>query len=317
MSEHLREAVFHTLIAALVVEALLRLWRVEDPRLKLRMRLFVSAVALFYVPVLEMVAPFRHQPSFTEEWALFVGERWGALDVFGLELHHLWLAGFATAGVALLLLDLVPFVVDRGQVQRLQRRLLRCPEPLQQELVALSARLELRPPGVEVVDSSGALLFCHGLARPRLVVSRGALSLLDARELRAALAHELAHLAASDIGLGWALMAARVAAPYNPVLQVLARSITHEAERRADDRAAALCGERLSLASGLLKLFQASRGGANSRPWGATLSRARELTVEERCRRLLLPAPAKAWRFEGLRLTIAGVAVLALLFFVT
>ena len=56
----------------------------------------------------------------------------------------------------------------------------------------LSARLGIgRPPPVAWVDRPSPMLFCTGVLHPAVVVSRGAVALLDPEELRAALAHEL------------------------------------------------------------------------------------------------------------------------------
>ena len=137
------------------------------------------------------------------------------------------------------------------------------------------------------------------MRRHAIVVSRGAVTLLDPQELRAALAHELAHLARHDPGASWAVMAARALMWFNPAFQVLSRALARDAEWLADERAAEACGDRLALASGLIKLHRATAGGVPVRrtlPFAAALAeplaRVRSLDVEVRCRRLLDGAPA-------------------------
>ena len=121
------------------------------------------------------------------------------------------------------------------------------------------------------------MLFCTGTRRPRVVISRSAVELLDRDELAAALAHELAHLERRDPTLSWALMGARALMWFNPGVQVLVRAIARDAERIADERAGQACGDRLALASGLLKLYRATegRGRAAGPREPAALGRAR------------------------------------------
>lgn len=317
MSEHLREAVFHSLLAALMAEAALRLWRARAPSLQLRLRLFVVAVPLLLVPAFELFAPFRHSEAFVEEHALFAGERWSAVKVFGAGADQLWLLAFATLGVALLVLDLVPWLRERGAVR--PGPSVACPPELEALVARLASALGSPPPAIELFDSPGPALYCRGVRRPALVLSTATLARLDPRQLEGALAHELSHLRRGDVLLGWILLAVRVVLAFNPVVQLLARAIALDAERRADELAARVTGRPLALASGLLEMFRASRASASTSEvlLGATLSRAREDAIEERCRRLLsAPQPAEP-SLDLTRLAASAVAISTFLFFVT
>jgi Zn-dependent protease with chaperone function len=154
-----------------------------------------------------------------------------------------------------------------------------------------------------------------------VVVSRGAVGLLDPEELRAALAHELAHLSRRDPAASWGVLCARILMWFNPAFQVVARAVARDAEWLADDRAAEACGDRLALASGLLKLHRATSGGGMRRPlpFAAALSeplaRVRSRDIEVRCRRLLDP-PSPRLPFGGARVALTALSLTALLFFV-
>jgi Zn-dependent protease with chaperone function len=99
--------------------------------------------------------------------------------------------------------------------------------------------------------------------------------------------------------------------------------VLHDVEWQADDRAAALCGDRLALASALLKLFRASRGWRwsfrRTLPFAPVLAepieRARTLDIEVRCRRLLDP-PAQPLPFAGARVALAAGCLTGILAFV-
>jgi Zn-dependent protease with chaperone function len=113
---------------------------------------------------------------------------------------------------------------------------------------------------------------------------------------------------------------------FNPVVQVVARTVVRETEARADDLAVAATGDPLALASGLVKLFRTAEGGRDSCrrrriPWVALLpgplARARAKAIEERCRRLLDQGPSGGPVPLGrVRLAMTGFALLLLLFFV-
>jgi Zn-dependent protease with chaperone function len=174
------------------------------------------------------------------------------------------------------------------------------------------------------VEEGPPLLYCTGARAPTVVISRAAADLLDDAELRGALAHELAHLERRDPALSWALMGARALMWFNPGLQVLVRAVARDAERMADERAAAATGDRLALASGLLKLFRATEGRvpprtAGSFPLSAALAepvaRARAHDIELRCRALLAPAPGPL-ALGRTRFAALAVGLGFLLFFV-
>jgi hypothetical protein len=117
-------------------------------------------------------------------------------------------------------------------------------------------------------------------------------------------------------------MGARALMFFNPAFQVLSRALARDAEWLADERAAEVCGDRLALASGLIKLHKATLRRPPVRrtlPLATALqeplARARSLDVEVRCRRLL-EGPPRPLRWPGLRVALAAASLTALLFFV-
>jgi Zn-dependent protease with chaperone function len=318
----LSQAIFHTLVASLFVEALVRSWRVRDPGQRIALRLTALGYPLVLFPALVFLFPLRADEGFRQGLALFVGRRWADLRLLGVDLFSAFTFGLGTAGAALLAMDLVPFLRRRRSPGPVPAE----PDPasaaaLAATLPPLAAQLGLSAPPVVFLDRDGPVLFCAGVRRPAIVISRGAIRLLDAAELRAALAHELVHVARRDPAASWGVLLARILMGTNPAFQVMARALAREAERLADERAATVAGDRLALASGLLKLHRATAGAPVRRtlPLSAALSgplaRVRDRDVELRCRQLLEPAPPRL-PFGAARVALAGVALTALLFFV-
>lgn len=317
------QAVFHTIVAALFVEALVRSWRVREPRQRIALRLVAAAYPLVAFPALVLLFPVRAEEGFRDAWALLDGTRWDDVTLLGVGLFRWWLAALVGAGAGLFLLDLVPLL----RALRRPAPVPAAPDPesaaaIGDALPGLAAALGIRAPPVVFLDRAQPVLFCTGVRRHAIVISRGAVRLLDAEELRAALAHELAHLARHDPAASWAVMGARALMCFNPAFQVLSRAVARDVEWLADERAAAVCGDRLALASGLIKLHRATAGGLPVRrtlplagALAGPLERARSLDVEVRCRRLLDgPPPPVPW--GAARVALAATTLTALLFFV-
>jgi Zn-dependent protease with chaperone function len=317
------QATFHTLVASLFVEALVRSWRVVHPGQRIALRLTALGYPLVAFPALLALFPVRRDEGFRDDVALLAGRRWNDVQLLGIGLFDVFVVALVLLGASLVLMDLVPFV-RRLRRQRLPTAPLDAAsaaivEPPLRDVVA---RAGLRPPQVRFVDREAAFLFCTGVLHPTIVISRGALRLLDPAELRAALAHEVAHLRRRDPAASWGVLAARVVMAFNPAFQVVSRALAREAERLADERAAALVGDRLALASALLKLHRAGasrpalpRGAPLAAALSEPLARVRARDIEVRCRRLLDGAPPRL-RFGAVRVALAAVSVTALLFFV-
>ncbi len=94
----LSQSILHALVAALVVEALLRAWKVGDAAWRLRFRLLALAAPLLWLPALFFFAPFRSSPSFVAHAAIFAGERWNLVSIRGTGLGDLILLLAAGVG---------------------------------------------------------------------------------------------------------------------------------------------------------------------------------------------------------------------------
>jgi Zn-dependent protease with chaperone function len=119
-------------------------------------------------------------------------------------------------------------------------------EDLAQQARVSLPRVCLLPPGRE------AHIFVCGTWRPCLALSPELLTSLPEPELRAVLAHEVAHLARRDQVISWVASLLRSLMFYNPVLYLLEGWVRKEREKAADLLAATWTGQPRALASGLL-----------------------------------------------------------------
>ena len=309
------QSIVHGFVCAVVVEALIRLWRVAAPTERLGLRLLAVIGPLVVSPALVLAFPARASDEFRDHFAVFTARHWEDVRVLGVPLFSVWLGALTASAVALLVMDLKPLL-------RRRRELPAAPVPpaLERTVEALAAPLRVAAPPVRFLDIAGPVLFCTGVRRPTIVVSRGTLELLDGEELEAAIAHELAHLSARDPSVSWTLMGVRLLLFFNPAVQVVARAMARDAAARADERAGRV-GDRVALASALLKLFRATNGDAaggisRTLPFATALAepfrRARTLDVEARCLRLLEPVPAHRPELAAARVLLAAAGLFLL-----
>ena len=319
------QAILHATVAALIVEALVRLWRVEDPGERLAMRAIAIGAPIFFTTFYLAAAPWRSAPWFADRWALFAGASWDRVHLAGVGFATAAGVALSAAGTVLYLRDAVPFLAGRflravpddplSERHPARARVARA-------LASVPDGIGPRPSMVTVLDLEAPVLLCTGVDRTAIVVSTGTLARLDDEALRAALAHEAAHLAARDPLTGWWLMAARTLQFFNPVVQIVARQVIQDIERRADLAVAAL-GQGAPLAEAVHRLSSAAdvhsdlalpsdRGHLGDR----LLASAHRRAIDARRQLLLEDDRPEAQPYRAGRLCLTGTAVAALLFLV-
>jgi hypothetical protein len=104
---------------------------------------------------------------------------------------------------------------------------------------------------------------------------------------------------------------------FSPSIQLQARALVTDLERRADDEAATASGDPIALASAILRLHRsvsALSDGVGPSLWsrrlGDALRRARAAGLERRCRRLLRPVMAATAPSRGHLLVAIGASIL-------
>lgn len=130
------------------------------------------------------------------------------------------------------------------------------------DALACSAGLKKTPETLMLPEGvSGA--FATGVRHNRILISADLVEALDERELQAILAHEIAHLEARDVPVVFLAGLLRDVVAWNPIAHVAWRRLLIDRELEADRRAVLMTGEALSLASGLVKIYQLMKGQRN------------------------------------------------------
>ena len=325
MLSYAGQAILHAMIAALVVEALLRLWRVGDPGERLGLRGVALLGPLILTAAYMLLAPGRSTERFAERWAIFAGVHWDELRIGETGVASAATVVLSILGLALYLRDAVPFLADRVTRRAGDTALPRSHPAVvrvQSCLETLPGPGPARPPAITVVDLASPVLLCSGIDRTRILVSTGTLDCLGDDELKAALAHELSHLVARDPLTGWWLMVVRTLQCFNPVIQVVGRQAVQDLERRADLEVARR-GQSRPLAGAILRLSHAPEAHSDLAPASArgnlaarVVSVAHRHATDNRCQLLLEgamppPSPMHAWR-----VALASLALTLLLYLV-
>jgi Zn-dependent protease with chaperone function len=139
-----------------------------------------------------------------------------------------------------------------------------------------------------MVGGHDVLLAVAGLARPRIVVSAGALASLDDEELSAALDHEQAHIARRHRFVMLAAIALRALGRPLPGTHRAVRELAFHLERDADSWALRHRHDRLALASAICKAAMSTYA---TRP--PAIARLGETGVRERVGQLLEDSPTR------------------------
>jgi Zn-dependent protease with chaperone function len=202
-----------------------------------------------------------------------------------------WIAGMVGLGVFLRLLGVL--LSSTSQTLRARRR--------NRVLVDLVSERNLLLQGASVVDHDVPVAYCLPGLRPRLVLSRGAVSVLSYDELAAVLAHERAHLVQRHDLVVLPFVALGATFPALAAVRTARTEVALLVELLADDRAARR-HDRAHLARALWKI------GTGQAPAGALGVAGEDVLL--RARRLLAPpAPLPV----GARLVVAVVAALVAL----
>jgi Zn-dependent protease with chaperone function len=180
---------------------------------------------------------------------------------------------------------------------------------------ALLAGRELPGTGAVVLDDPRPVAYCVAGRPSAIVVTSGALAVLDAPQLAAVLAHERAHLAGRHHLLATITRGLAAALPGVPLFTRGAEEVARLAELAADDTAARSVG-RPALVAALLAIATGSVAPGSAVPGARPAVRgalaAAALAVPARVERLLDPPGRRTAALAGLVLALVSAVLIAL-----
>jgi BlaR1 peptidase M56 len=244
----------HSVVAAVLVDRALKAWKIYGPLTRQRFRLIVILFPIFSFPLYQLINPARSSVLFRME-ALFDSNRWLTLEIgWGFPVGVLFLVMMGATSFVFLFQELIPVLrhtvtsrhsIDEGTSFDADG------------FVDHAAKvLAIRKPEVILIDEEELFLFSTTGREPAIYLSAGLTRRLSSEELRAAIAHEMAHIARSRRPLLVALFLFRIVQFFNPVVLVKYRRAVRDEEKICDDIAVKLTGDRRALAGALKNFYQ-------------------------------------------------------------
>jgi Zn-dependent protease with chaperone function len=178
----------------------------------------------------------------------------------------------------------------------------------QRELLSLLAHGDPKVPGALVVDHPAAAAYCLPGLRPEIVISAGALDLLDSDELAAVLAHERAHLRERHDLVLLPFLALLRAFSWAGITTRAYRAVGLLLEMHADDLVLRQLPAR-ELATALLRVGAAGCGAVPAGAFAVAGAQV-ESEVAARVIRLLRPPPGLSGAATSLVLALCAALVI-------
>lgn len=245
------QSFFHALVAALVVDRSVQGWKISDPRIKQRFALLVIVLPVALFPLYEIINPERRSIYFHFD-ALFDGSRWFALGLWKLNIGHLFFIISVLTGIVFILQEMVPVI---RHIMEKKRGAIEGEKPKEGSLLYhVISGLPGNKPDFLVINDDDLIIFSDTGKKPIVYVSTGLIKALGEEQLRAAIAHELAHVERGRNRVLSIAFILRSVMFLNPVVLLEFRRAVREEEKICDDIAVSLTKNPSALA-GTLRLF--------------------------------------------------------------
>ncbi|MBI4216829.1 MAG: M56 family metallopeptidase [Chloroflexi bacterium] len=307
------ENIFQTLVAFILVWGLILLFRIRNPAFRANLLFLAMALPLVGPPLFYLAVPSRASlPLLPLDRLLALSTYFDAYPWWQTMVTLLTLAlgltlAFLLAKGALSLLALWYLPRHLGRLEPGQH------PQFEAMLSQLLERGGMERPVVLVSVAPGYLCATMGLLRPYLVLSREALRGLAPAELRAVLAHELAHIQRRDSRRAFLLTSLSHILCFNPMAWALRRQILLETELAADQGARAMGIAGYDYAHSLIQFSQ--RSAAQALGVGSPFGDSHH-GLKRRLQEALKAAPRGPVRHHSLGLAGAASLVLVATFLI-
>ncbi len=251
---YVAQAFSHSLIAALVVDRAIQAWGITNPLTRQRFSLIVILFPIVSFPLYQIANPERGSLSFRLE-TLFDINRWLNLEIWGMiPVSLLFLLMLLLTSLVFLFQEMIPVV--RHTIEARGSSAAEGDDGDHPLVVQALGSLPGEKPRVSILDDDDFILFSTTGNRPTVFLSSGLVEHLNAEELQAAIAHEIAHIARNRRPLLVAVFLLRMLMFFNPVVLVEFRRMVQEEEKICDDIAVSLTRKPDALAEILRKFNQ-------------------------------------------------------------
>jgi Zn-dependent protease with chaperone function len=304
----------HSVSAAVISQRAIANWNIRSPAIRQKFHLIAVFAPVVSYPLYQWINPDRGSVNF-RLGALFDSERWINVELWNLlPVGLLFLLVLVASTAVFMFQELIPILRHRSGPS----------DPASAAVpaetgspVALAAEgLADEPPEILVVEDDDPAIHSVVGGSPVIYVTTGLVQGLQPAELRAAIAHEVAHVRRSRRPLLMVAYVVRVLQFFSVGTLVAFRRAAAEEEKICDDWAVEATGRPDALAAVLEKLRHSDAFELESSEEGEVLSSIEhmsyDLMVQERIRRLAdgESTPTGTGDWSKFAVTAAAIAIL-------
>ena len=243
----------HSVIASIIADQAVKLWKIDDPGIRQRFRLIVVLFPILSFPLYQVLDPSRGSVLFRLS-ALFDVNRWLNMEIWGIiPVSLLFLIVLAITSLIFLFQEMIPVLRHTLESKQAVHEGARAhADPFIEQA---SNALSIATPVMLIVDDDDPLILSTTGKNPAILISTGLSKTLTPDEMHAALAHEIAHIARSRRPVLLMVFLLRMIMFFNPVVLVEFRRVVRNEEKICDDIAVSITHRPEALAEALKKFY--------------------------------------------------------------
>ena len=315
---HVVQAFLHSVSAAVIAQRAVLDWNIRNPMIRQKFYLIAVFAPVVSYPLYQWINPDRGSIRF-RLGALFDSGRWIHTDVWGvLPVWLLFALVLAAATAAFVFQELIPILRHRSGPSDPEAPTVTAPPGSPAALAADGLADE--PPDIQIVEDDDPAIHSVIGRSPAIYITTGLVRSLQPAELRAAIAHEVAHMRRGRRPLLMFAYVVRVLLFFSVGTLVAFRKAAAEEEKICDDWASEVTGRPDALAAVLEKLRHSDAYEVESREAGEGLRSLEymsyDLMVLERIRRLTSGESTTVDAGERLKFAVTVAAILVLNYFI-
>jgi Zn-dependent protease with chaperone function len=247
------QSTFHALISAIIVDRAIQVWKINNPLVRQRFRLIIVLFPIFLFPIYQLINPDRGLIYFRME-ALFDVNRWLNIELWGkIPLGFFLIAGLIITTAIFLFQEMIPVLKHTLESKKTESEIKNADDnPIVSRAIE---HLPVKKPNIFILDDDDFVLFSTTGRNASIFLSTALIKALSLEQIRAAIAHEIAHIERSKRPLLLIIFLLRVLMFFNPVVLLEFRRAVQEEEKICDDIAVSLTRNPHALTETLKKLY--------------------------------------------------------------
>ncbi len=284
---YITQAFFHSILSCLIVELAIYIWKIHEPHIKQAFYFIVIIFPIFSMPFYQLLNPERNTVSFRLE-AYFDSQRWLNLMILGkIPLGLIFILFLVFTSLLFILQELIPIIRHLLESEEKEYEIEKVEEG--SPILKVLDTIPVEKPDIYIIDDEDYILYSTTVSKPAIYISKGLVEEMDQEQLKAAIAHEVAHIIRNKKPLLIAVFLLRILMFFNPVVLIQFRRAVEEEEKICDDMAVSWTGTPVVLAETLGGFFsnKGQTGPNQSKGSLKTLEDySHDMVIETRVKRL-------------------------------